>query len=323
MGTATVTELPLTDHDPAARLRRTAAAVRVQFTWWGVQRALTSQQKEEVSEACGADVRLLSAGKKIIDVRHESYRKLTALRSRIVRYWKALTLPYVESGVRLIRQSDIESLVATLTGFRDELSEAEVELDHAYDQLRTDAQNRLGRLYNPSDYPAAVRGLFGVSWEFPAVEPPSFLLRLSPEIYRQEQERVAQRFTEAVRLAEEAFTAEFGKLVTHLTERLADGEDGERQVFRDTAVTRLVEFFERFRRLNLNSQQELDQLVVQAQDLVRGVTPQALRNDDELRRTIATQMAQLGAQLDGLLVAQPRRRLVRTAARNSSTPANH
>src|SRR5262245_54188999 len=51
---------------PARQLRRTAAAVRVHFTWWGVHRTLTAQQNEEVGDACGADARLLSAGKKIL-----------------------------------------------------------------------------------------------------------------------------------------------------------------------------------------------------------------------------------------------------------------
>lgn len=321
MSTA-VTELPLTGNDAAARLRRTAAAVRVQFTWWGVQRTLTSEQKEEVSDTYGADARLLSAGKKIIDVRHEAFKKLTGLRSRIVRYWRALTLPYVESGVRLIRQADIESFVPAMEGFRDELAAAEADLDRAFAQLKADARKRLGRLYNPGDYPAEVQGLFGVAWDFPAVEPPAYLLRLSPEVYRQEQERVAHRFEEAVRLAEQAFAGEFAKLVSHLTERLADSKDGERRVFRDSVVSNLVEFFSRFQRLNLSSNQELDQLVAQAQGLVQGVTPQALRDDQNLRHTIATRLTQVQTQLDGMLVAQPRRRLIRpTSSRNGASHA--
>ena len=67
-------------------LRQIAAAVRVHFTWWGVHRSLTDQQKEEVGLACAADSRLLTAGKKLIDTRNENYRKLTSLRSRIAYY---------------------------------------------------------------------------------------------------------------------------------------------------------------------------------------------------------------------------------------------
>jgi len=50
------------------------------------------------------------------------------------------------------------------------------------------------------------------------VEPPDYLQQLNPELYQQECQRVQQRFDEAVRLAEEAFTAELAKLVSHLTE---------------------------------------------------------------------------------------------------------
>src|SRR4051812_20114197 len=70
VSTATVFDVPLETENPARRLRAVAAAVRVAFTWWGVHKSLTTAQKEEVGDACGADARLMSAGKKIIDVRH-------------------------------------------------------------------------------------------------------------------------------------------------------------------------------------------------------------------------------------------------------------
>src|SRR5215469_10550624 len=107
MSTLTVSDIPLEGAGPAQRLRRLAAAVRVHFTWWGVHRTLTAQQKEEVGATYAADARFLTAGKKLVDVRHEAFRKLTSLRTRIVNYWRGLTLPYVDAGVRLIRQSDI------------------------------------------------------------------------------------------------------------------------------------------------------------------------------------------------------------------------
>ena len=90
-------------------------------------------------------------------------------------------------------------------------------------------------------------GLFGVAWDFPNVEPPPYLVQLSPGLYEQERDRVAARFEEAVRLAEQAFTEEFARLVEHLTERISGvGEGGEPKVFRDSAVGNLVDFFERF-----------------------------------------------------------------------------
>ena len=284
MSALTASDLPLQADSPAQRLRRLAAAVRVHFTWWGVHRTLTARQKEEVGDAYGADARLLSAGKKIIDVRQEPFRRLTSLRTQIVSAWRGRTLPYVEAGVRLIRQADVEDFVSVMESFRQELTQAEAELNAVYDQVKADARQRLGRLYNPADYPAEIRGLFHVEWDFPSVEPPNYLMRLNPDLYQQEQERVARRFEEAVQLAEQAFLGEFSKLVSHLTERLSSGPDGERKIFRDSAVANLVEFFERFRTLNVRSNAQLDELVEQAQRVVRGVEPAVLRDNGSLRQ---------------------------------------
>jgi hypothetical protein len=264
-----------------------------------------------VGATWSADARLLTAGKKLVDTKHEAIRKLTSLRSRVASYWRGLTLPYTEPGVRLIRQSDIEAFVQQMEGHRVELVQAEAELNRVYDQVKRDAHRRLGRLYNPNDYPLEIRGLFAVDWDFPSVEPPGYLLRIAPEVYEQERQRVSARFEEAVRLAEQAFIDEFGRLLSHLTERLADKEDGERRIFRDSAVDNLRQFFERFRHLNVSSNAELDTLVEEAQRLVQGVTPQRLRDDTALRGHVAMEMARVRSQVTELITAAPRRRLVR------------
>jgi hypothetical protein len=311
LSTITVSDIPLEADSPARRLRRTAAAVRVHVTWWGVHKALRGPQKEEVGLAYDADSRLVTAGKKLVDTRHEAFRRLTAVRTRLGNYWRGASLPYTEPGVRLIRQSDIEAFVHALEGFRDELADAEADLNAVYGQVKEDARQRLGRLYDRADYPPEVRGLFAVEWDFPAVEPPAYLMRLNPELYQQEQERVCRRFEEAVTLAEHAFAGEFAKLLAHLAERLGGEQDGRPKVFRDSAVTNLAEFFARFRDLNIRSSPELDQLVAQAQQLVQGVTPQALRDNSGLRQVLAGEMAQVREQLETLLVDRPRRSIIR------------
>jgi hypothetical protein len=61
----------------------------------------------------------------------------------------------------------------------------------------------------------------------------------------------------------------------------------------------------------VRSSPELDQLVEQAQRLVRGVTPQALRDDGGLRQAVATEMARVRTEVEALIVERPRRRIVR------------
>ncbi len=296
----------------AQRLRTTMAAVRVSFCWFGVQKALTAAQKERAAEAFDAQGQFLSATKKLIDTRHTAYRAVTAVRGKIEAFWKSQSLPFPEPGVRLIRQDQAEAFARQVDDYRVELDDAVAELDRHFGELKRAARERLGSLYNDEDYPETLRGLFAVSYDFPSVEPPDYLVALSPQLYEQERERVASRFEEAVRLAEEAFLAEFGRLVAHLTERITGAnDDGTAKVFRDSAIDNLVEFFSRFRQLNVRSNEQLDALVAEAQRVVRGVEPQGLRDSDALRQRVASDLSRVGSSLDDLLVDRPRRRIVR------------
>ena len=92
-----------------------------------------------------------------------------------------------------------------------ELDEVVDKLDMHFDELKSAARRRLGRLYNEADYPSSLRGLFAMTWDFPSVEPPAYLQQLSPELYQQECARIQARFDEAAQLAEEAFFEELSK----------------------------------------------------------------------------------------------------------------
>jgi hypothetical protein len=286
------------------------AAVRVSFMWLGVRKTLTPEQKSQAAESFGAEGEFLSARKKLLDTKHPAYKEVTAVRGRVLAYWRGLTLPYPDPGIRLIKQHQIEEFHRQLDVFRQQLDEAVAKLDDHYEELKTAARRRLGELYDGNDYPPRLRGLFGIDWEFPSVEPPDYLFHLNPALYEQENARVSHRFDEAVQLAEQAFIGELTKLVAHLTERLTGG-GGDPKVFRDSAVTNLLEFFERFKQLNVRSNVQLDELVEQARQVVQGVWPQDLRQNGALRQQVASQLSQVQSVLDGMMVDRPRRRIIR------------
>ena len=304
-------EAPVEHTAFAQRLRNEMAAVRVSFVWLGVRKTLTAEQREQAADTFGAERTFLSAGKKLLDTSHPAFKAVTSIRTRIKSYWEGNSLPFPEAGIRLVRRESIASLVVTLQSLQQELAETVQFLEESYDQLKQAARRRLGSLFNGADYPANLRSWFGVSWDFPTLEPPSYLQQLSPQLYREEAARVTARFDAAVTLAEQAFTEELSRLVSHLTERLSGSEDGKPKVFRDTAIDNLREFFSRFRDLNIHSSPQLDELVQQAQRVVGGVQPQTLRTDAPLRQQVAGQLSGLQAVLDGLLVDRPRRKILR------------
>ena len=185
--------------------------------------------------------------------------------------------------------------------------------------VRSEAERRLGTLFNASDYPSTLDGLFDLEVTYPAIEPPAYLVSLHPEVYQQEQARVRERFENAVELAEQAFATELQRLTAHLDERLTGLHDGQPKVFRDSAVQNLREFLERFRWLNIRSSPELDMLVKEAQQFITGIKPQQLRDSVRLRQMVARDFEQIQDRVGEMLVDRPRR----VASCAESTQGHH
>jgi hypothetical protein len=310
--TSRATTQPNTQTSPNAanRLRTTMAAVRLAFTWLGVRKTLAPEKRTTAARAFHADRELLSASKLILDTKNPAYRSVAAVRSETSTYWRTVTLPFPEAGVWLLPQNSLGLFASTMQTYCERLQEAARDLAAQYDQIKSEAQRRLGSLYNPSDYPFTLDGLFDMEWSVVPIEPPQYLVALNPEVFQQEQARVRERFESAVELAEQAFATELQRLTAHLAERLTGLHDGQPKVFWDSAVENLREFFQRFRRLNIKSSPELDALVEQAQQTITGIEPQTLRDSNRLRQMVARDFEQIQASVGELLIDRPRRNIL-------------
>ncbi|TWU33819.1 hypothetical protein [Novipirellula artificiosorum] len=293
------------------RLQAETTAVRLHIRWPGVRKTLSSDQTRQAAGTFDADTKSVSASKKLLDTSHPAFRAVTAVKTKAADYWKSNTLPYTEPGMRLIRRDDVAAFDMQLTSARAELTEAVEELERHYDELVDQARERLGDLFDPGDYDANLRDQFAIEWDYPSCNPPEYLLQVSPQLYYSECARVQTRFDESVRLAEQAFADELSQLVNHLAERLSGSNDGSPKVFRDTAVTNLLEFFERFQRLNIRSDDQLDRLVADARQVIGGVQPQDLRDQATMRQQVARDLTRVEASLDGWMTDRPRRSILR------------
>lgn len=313
MSTSTIESHTATvPHQSASqRLRRKMVPMRLSYSWFGTRKSLSREQKIQAANAFGAEGKFLSAGKKLIDTNDPSFRAVTSIRGQATTYFHGISLPFPEAGVRLVREDDVARVNTRLDAYRQDLSEAVHQLEMQYETLRDAARERLGSLFDEKDYPLHLAGLFQMTWDHPNIEPPNYLRQLDPELYEQECLRVQARFDEAVQLAEASFMQELSDLVAHLSERLSGESDGRPKIFRDSAVTNLSEFFDRFRRLNIQSNGELDALVDRAKQVVQGVEPQTLRDHADVRRQISGQLAEVTSSLDQLLIDRPRRNILR------------
>ena len=174
------------NNDATTRLRQNFAACRVQFKWLGTSKTLSSEQKSQAANFFGAEGNSISAGKKLIDTKHESYRALTSLKSQVIRYWKDNSLPYPESGIRLCKQSQIEEFNSTLEDYREQLEVGVRVFDERFAEIKEAAKQRLGSLFDLSDYPSSLEDEFKILWDFPAVDAPDYLRRLNPQLFEEQ-----------------------------------------------------------------------------------------------------------------------------------------
>ena len=302
-----------TDHNvatSAAELRQTMGAVKLSFSWLGTQRKLSDVQTKQAADTFHAATDLVTASKRLIDTKNATYRTLTALKSQASSYWRSMTLPYPQDGIRLIKQSDIAAFEDKMREFKEQLAAAASNLQLEYESIKEAAREKLGDLFNPADYPPTLDGVFDIKWEYPPVEPPNYLMTFNPELYQQEQSRIQQRFETAVIMAENAFAEQLQEMIAHLIERLTDEPDGTKKTFKASAVENFKEFYDNFCRMNVRSNAQLEGLIRQASDIVSGVDVKDLRKDGTLRQNLSAQMSTVKSALDSMITNAPRRRVM-------------
>lgn len=292
------------------KLKAETVGCRLKTSKFGARKALTRTQTKQAAAAFSAQGEFLSASKKLLDTSNPAYREVTAVIAQAKAYWKAMTFPYPEKGIRLLKRErvdkfadDMAALVATL--------ELKVEtLSEQYDQIRDAAREKLGELFDERDYPSMIDAEFDLGWEFPNLAAPEFLKTMNPVLYEAEKAKLESQFNEAVKLTELALADELNTLVSGLLDKLTPDGDGKPKTFKAATVTNLNEFFSRFTEMDLGSSDELRELVEQAQQAVNGVDPNSIRKDQALRDALSGKLKAVGEQLEKSLVAKPKRAIV-------------
>lgn len=298
--------------DFAQRLRDETAACRCRRRVLGNTRSLSAERRREIANQYDADPDYIRARKVLLNRKDKRIRECFSVCERAVKYWEAMTVPYSEGqkGVRLIRKDRIQEFEDGMQRLLDELSSAVAKAEEVYQtEILPEARQRLAELFDPADYPPTLVGCWGFDWEYPNVEPPSYLQQLNPELYQIEQERIRRRFEEAVQLAEQAFLQEFAQMIEKLSERLQPGPDGKAKTFQETTVSNLTEFFDRFRQLNIGSNDQLDALVSEAQQALQGTDVAKLRKDAHERQTVGESMQGILERLGTMMVEKPGRKI--------------
>lgn len=223
----------------------------------------------------------------------------------------ALSCPFPIDGLNLINKNLIETAEINLTEAKNNFEAAVQYIAENYANIIERSRQVLTPigLFNELDYPDDISVKYDFTWRYVMIETPGKNSILTPEIYAREQRKFLQMMEEARDQTALALRQELKQLVTHMVDRLSPGEDGKEKVFRDTLVTNFTEFFETFRERNLFGDTELQELVSQAQQVLRGITPFHLRASDVWRQEVHTEMEKLHDIVSASITNRPLRKL--------------
>jgi len=131
---------------------------------------------------------------------------------------------------------------------------------------------------------------------------------LPADMAERERAKLQERFEQVQNDVQTALRVGLSDLVGHLADKLKPNENGKKKVFRDTSVGNLVEFLELFSARNITNDSELAKLAAQAERLIEGVSPDALRGRPSLAASVSEGLEDIKKGVSDLIAVQPSRK---------------
>lgn len=290
-------------------MKKMMVASKITIHWVGASKVMGRGIRETMASAVEAEESSITASKRLYNSRIECIREINALKSKIREFWLEMSLPYVEPGIRLIKADEVEEFNHRMGVWAGLLKTAAERVQEMREVIIQDAKERLGKAFDPSNYPQDLSASFGLEWCLPEIAPPEYLAIKHPEIHQQEKEKFEAKMQEAVELAEEMFLAELKELVERLKGKLVPDADGREKKFHQTTITGFQEFFEKFQNLYIGDGEELENLVAQTKEVLAGVDAKDLKKSKVMQEDVLKGLKEVELNLTTLVVKKPRRAL--------------
>lgn len=312
---------------PAEEVRRKYQGVHLRIERQLPQtRKLPDPLKEAMLSALsGAEARVdpkvCRMSKELFDQRHPAIRALFAAKRAVTDLFHdpcyTLTLPDSRS-TRLVCVELLPEFAAQLNERVAAVRPAVQEFLQVLPELLAAQRERLGPLFTETDYllPTDADRLYSISVEYRDIEPPSYLMQVDPNLYRQQEAQLKARLEEVVRQRERELLEGVFEVADRLLSRLRNDPQGPK-AFRRSTVDRLYELLEQanadMRRLGLG-QGETGGVFRRLQSIIAGRTSEELtelvRRDSVVQAAVADELQQIGEALLASSTLAPRRRLL-------------
>lgn len=224
-------------------------------------------------------------------------KKATAAYNDLYQFVIENTLPWMDDGVRVLPNANYMDFVAELAKLRSRADAAVQKLFEAWDVRVAEDKNWLGGMWDPHDYPTKSDMLekWGNSITFaPVPSSDDFRIDMDDEDKRQLDEAVQEVQDQAGDYLLKQILAPVAAMADKLAVPI--GEEGS--VFRDTLVTNLQDVCKRAKKLNINGDERVAEIVNQIESITNNLMPSTLRESEVVRATTSAVMAGVRSKIN-------------------------
>lgn len=199
------------------------------------------------------------------------------------------TLAWMHDGPRMLATANFDAYMTEMRQLRATFEACVDDVVACYDDLREDARQVLGTLYNPEDYPSrdSLKRRYGFEIKIQPMPASEGLLSLGladeeVESLRAKLEAdMAETFERAHRRLWEELYERLGKLRSAITD--------EKSTVREKAISSIRELAELLPRMNIMNDERLDMLSERLLASLEGVTASDIKVDARARANVASQ----------------------------------
>lgn len=198
-------------------------------------------------------------------------------------YHYDVTMPWSDSGLRLLTTPMYFDYQKEMTGREQEFSRLVADCVSDWDNMIARARDNLKTMFNIEDYPnkdeIANRYRFSIRYS-PVPEVGDWRVDVGNEAVRSLQDSYAEHYQANLNQAYKDVWDRTYQALTSMSTKLAGNN---KQIFRDTLVTNVRDMIDLLDKFNITNDDKMRRAKVKLQDVMLGITPDALREDDDLR----------------------------------------
>lgn len=207
------------------------------------------------------------------------------LAGQIRDYHYSVTLPWADSGARLLPSKLFMAYTERMRRFKEEFNRCVTDLTNNYPAEVQAARNRLGTMYRPEDYPDinGVRQRFDIAVDFTPV-PAADDFRV--DVATEAQEELRASVTRAVAARQEAAVKATYERVREVVSKIAERLSEDKPVFKNSLIDNARDLCDVLNALNITNDPKLDEIEHAIRETLL-VSPEMLRNSARHREETA------------------------------------